>query len=122
MSSRLICVLLLISSVMLVESSMSKLVRAKRSEEKVEGVYFVEMESSVTISRIHDYVTELVALQKNKSIPGFKIELHGIVQETAHGFSAKLSEQALKEVLLVLYACGYVFELVCRIFYIYQSK
>ena len=56
------------------------------------------MKSSVTTARIHDYVSELTELQKNKSISGFKFEPHGIVQEVARGFSAKLSKAALKKV------------------------
>lgn len=79
------------------DCQLQKLVRAKRSI-RVKSVYFVHMKSSVTTARIHDYVSELTELQKNKSISGFKFEPHGIVQEVARGFSAKLSKAALKKV------------------------
>ena len=79
------------------DCQLQKLVRAKRSV-RVKSVYFMHMKSNVTTARIHDYVSELIQLQKNNSVPGFKIELHGIVQEVAHGFSAKLSKVALQKV------------------------
>ena len=79
------------------DCQLQKLVRAKRSI-RVKSVYFVHMKSSVTTARIHDYVSELTELQNNKSISGFKFEPHGIVQEVARGFSAKLSKAALKKV------------------------
>ena len=79
------------------DCQLQKLVRAKRSV-RVKSVYFMHMKSNVTTARIHDYVSELIQLQKNNSLPGFKIELHGIVKEVAHGFSAKLSKVALQKV------------------------
>ena len=86
------CLLLIVG-----DCQLQKLVRAKRSV-RVKSVYFMHMKSNVTTARIHDYVSELIQLQKNSSVPGFKIELHGIVQEIAHGFSAKLSKVALQKV------------------------
>ena len=84
------------------DCSMEKLVRARR-EIRHSNVYFVVMNANVSKERLHEYVTELVELEKSKSNPGFHIELHGMVQELAHGFSAKLSEVALKEVSIYIY-------------------
>ena len=79
------------------DSRFQKIFRAKRNV-RVKSVYFVHMKSSVTTAKIHDYVSDLIQLQKNNSISGFDIELHGIVQEVAYGFSAKLSKVALQKV------------------------
>lgn len=87
------CSLLLVAC----ECSHPKLIRAKRSVQH-KSVYFVKMKESVKKDRLHEYVSDLVALGKNSSLTGFKIEVHGIVQEVAHGFSAKLSRKALRKV------------------------
>lgn len=73
---------------------MHKLVRARR-DIRIENEYFILTKDGIDPS---DYVTELTAMQKRGSIPDFKIELQGITHEVAPGFSAKLSETALREV------------------------
>ena len=73
-----------------------KIFCAKRNF-RVKSVYFVHLKPSVTTAKIHDYVSEL------NSIPGFDIELHGIAQEVAYRFSAKVALQKVSKVCKLYY-------------------
>ena len=74
--------------------SSGKLARAPRSATVFKGSYFVHIKSSVSIEEIHSFVQELTEIEE----PGFHISIRGIVQNAAHGFSAKMSKLALRKV------------------------
>ena len=74
--------------------SSGKLARAPRSATVFKGSYFVHIKSSVPVTEIRSFVHELMEIEK----PGFHISIRGIVQEAAHGFSAKMSKVARNEV------------------------
>lgn len=72
----------------------AKLTRARR-EVANENVYFIETRDEIDP---YKYVTEMAALQKNRTFDGYHFELQGIATGVAHGFSAVLSLRALTEV------------------------
>ena len=74
--------------------STEKLARAPRGATVFKGSYFVHMKSSVSIEEIRSFVREL----KDVKEQGFYIDIRGIVQEAARGFSAKMSKVALSKV------------------------
>ena len=65
---------------------------------RIEGSYFVRSHPSVTWDEIESLIAALHQKNDNASLPGFTAHVTGKAKNIAYGFSAKLSEEALKEV------------------------
>ena len=101
------CILLITSSTFGEGQLTKRLIRARR-DIRVTNVYFIHMRNSVSTDRIHSYVKELEEMNED-SIPGYHMIVHGIVIEAAFGFSAELSNVALKIVSIYIYIYIYMY-------------
>ena len=76
-----------------IHGGMEKLRRTKRSI-RVPGMYFVHVKDGVTTDEIRGFIGN----NEKKTNETFKFTAFGIVDEAAHGFSCKMSKEALNEV------------------------
>lgn len=66
---------------------------------RIEGSYFVRSRPSVAWGEVESLIASLRQKHEDTSLPKFTAEVTGKAKNVAHGFSAKLSQDALKEVL-----------------------
>lgn len=76
-----------------VHGGMEKLKRAKR-DVRVTGMYFVHMNERATVDETRELISEYESMNNET----FLLSSYGILDEVAHGFSCKMSKQALDEV------------------------